>query len=145
MIKLINTRKSLALVESNGKGIRWNRKYFLLSTLLKKIRTTVIFTQSFIVEIMYNTYLRSIKRIPVRSKETILPGATLFVFLHPCFRCDRFLVRFLTSVLVKGGNSRCTLRTKTDFFNAMLLCRIYLIRNVIYTSSMTHLYRQLFA
>lgn len=44
---------------------------------------------------MYNTYLRPIKRIPVRSKETILPGATLFVFLHPCFRCDRFLVRFL--------------------------------------------------
>lgn len=145
MIKLINTRKSLALVESNGKGIRWNRKYFLLSTLLKKIRTTVIFTQSFVVDIMYNTYLRPIKRIPVRSKETILPGATLFVFLHPCFRCDRFLVRFLTSVLVKGSNSRCTLRTKTDFFNAMLLCRIYLIRNVIYTSSMTHLYRQLFA
>lgn len=32
MIKLINTHKSLAFVESNGKGIRWNRKYFLLST-----------------------------------------------------------------------------------------------------------------
>lgn len=43
---------------------------------------------------MYNTYLRPIKRIPVRSKETILPGATLFVFLHPCFRCDRFLRQF---------------------------------------------------
>lgn len=42
---------------------------------------------------MYNTYLRPIKRIPVRSKETILPGATLFVFLHPCFRCDSDFLR----------------------------------------------------
>lgn len=55
------------------------------------------------------------KRIPVRFKESILPGATLFVFLHPCFRCDRFLVWFLTSVLVKGGNSKWAFRTKTDF------------------------------
>lgn len=100
---------------------------------MKEIRTTVIFTQSFVVEIMYNTYLRPIKRIPVRSKETILPGATLFVFLHPCFRCDRFLVRFLTSVLVKGSNSRCTLRTKTDFFNAMFyVAYIWLKKYYIY-------------
>lgn len=35
MIKLINTHKNLAFVESNGKGIRWNRKYFLLSTLFE--------------------------------------------------------------------------------------------------------------
>lgn len=35
MIKLINTHKNLAFVESNGKGIRWNRKYFLLSTLIE--------------------------------------------------------------------------------------------------------------
>lgn len=87
MIKLINTHKNLAFVKSNGKGIRWNRKYFLLSTLIEGNSNYRIFTQSFVVEIMYNTYLQSIKRIPVRSKETILPGATLFVFLHPCFRC----------------------------------------------------------
>lgn len=34
MIKLINTHKNLAFVESNGKGIRWNRKY-LISTLFE--------------------------------------------------------------------------------------------------------------
>lgn len=35
MIKLINTHKNLAFVESNDKGIRWNRKYFLSSTLIE--------------------------------------------------------------------------------------------------------------
>lgn len=107
---------------------------------MKEIRTTVIFTQSFVVEIMYNTYLRPIKRIPVRSKETILPGATLFVFLHPCFRCDRFLVRFLTSVLVKGSNSRCTLRTKTDFFNAMFYVAYIWLEKILYIHLQWHIY-----
>lgn len=35
MIKFINIYKNLVFVESNGKGICWNRKYFLLSILIE--------------------------------------------------------------------------------------------------------------
>lgn len=117
MIKLINTNKRLAFVESNSKGIVVEREntFSVRVPCLKEIRTTLMITLSFVVKIMYNTdnWILLNEFLYVLKNQYYL--VRLFVFLHPCFRCDRFLVWFLTSVLVKGGNSKWAFRTKTDF------------------------------
>lgn len=57
MIKLINTNKRLAFVESNSKGIVVEREntFSVRVPCLKEIRTTPMITLSFVVKIMYNT------------------------------------------------------------------------------------------
>lgn len=113
MIKLINTNKRLAFVESNSKGIVVEREntFSIRVPCLKEIRTTLMITLSFVVKIMYNTdnWILLNEFLYVLKNQYYLVRLSLYFFIHV------FVVTGFTSVLVKGGNSKWAFRTKTDF------------------------------